>query len=128
MKRLVLLLSLTLLAIACNRAEKPAATATTAPAPQPGGDAARGKALVTQYGCNVCHMIPGAEGASALGPNLAGLASRPMFANGTAPTNFETLTKYIVQPAAVNPQTSMPPMGVTEADAKDIAGYLLTLK
>ena len=125
MKRIALAL---ILLAACNRAEKPAATSSAAPPPAP-GDVARGKGLITQYGCTVCHAVPGTSGPQgSLAPSLAGLASRPTFANETTPTNFDNLARYIVQPAAVNPQTSMPPMGVTDADARDLAAFLLTLK
>lgn len=133
MNRLALLLAVALLA-ACNRPEQPAgsstATATSTPAPPPAtGNAERGKAIAGQYGCNVCHAIPGVEGpAGSLGPSLAAFATRPAFSNGAVPTNAANLTKYIVEPASVNPQTSMPAVGVNVADAQDIAAYLLTLK
>lgn len=126
MKRIALLLAVVVLA-ACNRAERPASS--TAAPPPAAGNAERGKALAGQYGCNVCHAIPGVDGpAGSLGPTLAGFASRPAFSNGAVKTTPETLTKYIVEPASVNPQTSMPAVGVNVADAQDIAAYLMTLK
>jgi cytochrome c2 len=121
MNRTVVLLAFVLLA-ACNRGEQPAAPPTA-------GNAGRGKALAGQYGCNVCHAIPGVDGpAGSLGPSLAGFAARPAFSNGAVRTTSEALTKYIIEPASVNPQTSMPAVGVNTADAQDIAAYLLTLK
>lgn len=128
MKRIALLLVVVVLA-ACNRAEQPAPSTSTPAPPPAAGNAERGKALAGQYGCNVCHAIPGVEGpAGSLGPSLAGFATRPTFSYGTARTTSESLTKYIVEPASVNPQTSMPAVGVNVADAQDIAAYLLSLR
>jgi cytochrome c len=121
----IALLLLLLAAAACNRGE---AAKSAAPAP-PIGNADRGKQLAAQYGCNVCHVVPGVEGPQgSLGPTLAGVASRRALSFGTVPNTPENLVKYILDPPAMNPQSSMPPIGLTEPDAKDIAAYLLTLK
>ena len=123
MKRVSLLL-LTIATIACNRAESKVPAA-----PPPIGDASRGPALAAQYGCNVCHIVPGVDGPQgALGPSLQGVGSRPAISQGAVQNTPENLVKFIQDPAALNPQSSMPPTGVPEADAKDLAAYLLTLK
>ena len=120
MKRLLFLLTLTL---ACNRAETPA------PPSAPPGDAARGKQLMTQYACNVCHIVPGIEGAQGrLGPALAGVASRPAISNGVVRNTPANLRQFIRNPASLNPQSSMPPIGMTEAEAQDITAFLWTLR
>lgn len=127
MKRMAVALLL-LLAVACNRDEaaKPMAKPVEAP---PIGNAERGKALTAQYGCNVCHAVPGIGGPQGtLGPSLAGVASRPTISFGTVQNTPENLAKYIQDPATMNPQSSMPPIGLTDVDAKDIAAYVLTLK
>jgi cytochrome c2 len=127
MKRLALPLILLLLAVACNRDEASKSLAT--PQTKPIGNAERGQALAGQYGCNVCHVVPGVEGPQgSLGPSLAGVASRPAISFGKVQNTPENLAKFIQEPAAMNPQSSMPPIGLTEVDAKDIAAYLLTLK
>jgi cytochrome c1 len=36
--------------------------------------------------------------------------------------------RWIREPRSVDPKTAMPDLGVTQADTKDIAAYLLTLK
>lgn len=127
MKRMTAALLL-LLAVACNRDEAAKSTATPTPAP-PIGNAERGKALAAQYGCNVCHAVPGVEGPQgSLGPSLAGVASRPAISYGKVQNTPENLVKYIQDPPSMNPQSSMPPIGLTDVDAKDIAAYLLTLK
>lgn len=127
MKRLGIALSLLLATAACNRDE--AAKSVTPPPPAPIGNAVRGKELVAQYGCNVCHVIPGIDGPQgAVGPALAGVASRPSISYGKVQNTPENLAKYIQDPPAMNPQSSMPPIGLTETDAKDVAAYLVTLK
>lgn len=133
MKRLTLALLLALLAVACNRDEAAKPMAKPAPAAATrnveSGNAERGKALAAQYGCNVCHVVPGVEGPQgSLGPSLAGVASRPAISYGKVQNTPENLVKYVQDPPSMNPQSSMPPIGLTDVDAKDIAAYLLTLK
>lgn len=126
MKRLAFLLVLTL---ACAKTEKPAQTASApSPAP-PAGNVERGRQLLAQYGCNVCHIIPGVEGPQgSLGPSLEGLASRPAISMGAVQNTPANLEQFIQNPAALNPQTTMAPVGVTPGDAKDITAFLATLK
>lgn len=127
MKRIALALVL-LITAACNRDEASKSLGKAADAP-PAGNAERGKALAAQYGCNVCHAIPGVEGPQgSLGPSLEGVASRAAISYEKVQNTPENLVKFIQNPQALNPQSSMPPIGLTDADAKDIAAYLLTLK
>jgi len=118
---------LLILTLACNR-EQPAASKpqAAAPAASPQADA---RQLIAQYGCNVCHIIPGVEGAQgSLGPSLAGVASRPTLSEGTVQNTPANLAQFIQNPASLNPQTSMPPISITDDEAQTIAAYLLTLK
>lgn len=126
MKRLLFLIVLA--AAACQPAERTAApAAANAPAGDPSAD--RGKQLIAQYGCNVCHIIPGTGGPQgSLGPSLAGIASRPMISEGTVPNTPANLAQFVQNPASLNPQSSMPPIGITDDEAGAIAAYLLTLK
>lgn len=122
MKRLALV---ALLLAACHR---PESSQPAAPKP-PAGNAQRGRQLVAQYGCNVCHTIPGIEGPQGtLAPSLAGVASRPTISFGKVPNTRANVTLFIENPASLNPQSSMPPMGITPPDAQDIAAFLQTLK
>lgn len=92
------------------------------------GDPAKGRIALTQYGCQACHVIPGITGSDVhVGPPLAGLASRTMIA-GSLPNTPDNLIRWIRNPQAVDPQTAMPNMGVTEMHAQDMAAYLATLK
>jgi cytochrome c2 len=129
MKRLLLItFTLAAFAVACNRGEQ-AQTATTSPAPAVATDVTPGKQLIVQYGCTVCHVIPGIDGPQgSLGPTLAGIATRPMLSNGTVQNTPANLARFVQTPQALNPQSSMPPIGLSDADAEAIAAYLQTLR
>lgn len=117
------LIALVLLAAACHRGE----THSAVPARDP--QAEKGRQRITQYGCNVCHAIPGIEGPQgALGPSLAGVASRPAISGSTVQNTPENLARFVQNPASMNPQSAMPPVGLTDDDAKAIAAYLMTLR
>ncbi|HEX5080711.1 MAG TPA: c-type cytochrome [Blastocatellia bacterium] len=93
-----------------------------------GGDPARGKTAINRYGCAACHQIPGVSGPQGLvGPPLAGVASRVYIggALGNTPAN---MIRWIQNPQAVDQKTAMPNLGVTDAEARDVAAYLYTLK
>jgi cytochrome c len=107
---------------ACNRETERAAAAMT------GGDPQRGKVAVSRYGCATCHTIPGINGADALvGPPLNQMGSRSYIA-GVMPNNPANMIRWIENPPGVDRLTAMPNLGVTDSDARDIAGYLYTLK
>ena len=87
----------------------------------------RGRLALTQYACNACHTIPGITSASPqVGPPLKGLASRRLIA-GKLVNTPDNLVNWLRHPKAVKPLTAMPDMGVSEADARDMAAYLATL-
>lgn len=89
-----------------------------------GGEAGRGKAAIERYGCPACHTIPGIPGYGAnVGPPLAKLASRA-YVGGVLPNLPQNLVRWLQDPPAVAPRTAMPNLGVTDADARDIAAYL----
>jgi mono/diheme cytochrome c family protein len=97
-----------------------------APAPAAAGDAARGKKILAQYACQSCHRIPGVTGSDVdVGRPLDGLARRAVMAGKLAPTQ-DNLVRWIRNPQAIDPQTAMPDMGVSERDALDISAYLLS--
>jgi len=60
-----------------------------------------------------------------VGRPLKDLAERKYIA-GRLPNTQENLIKWIRHPQSVDPETAMPTLGVTEADALDISAYLLT--
>jgi len=92
------------------------------------GDPDRGKVALAQYGCRSCHVIPGVTGSETMvGRPLDGLAQRKFIA-GSLPNNQANLVRWIRNPQAVDPESAMPAMGVTQKDALDISAYLLTLE
>jgi cytochrome c2 len=107
---------------ACNR------NVTREAAELTGGDPARGRVAIRHYGCPSCHTIPGVPGAYGLvGPPLGGIANRVYIA-GMLPNTPDNMIRWIQAPQEVHEHTAMPNMGMTEAEARDIAGYLYTLK
>jgi cytochrome c2 len=119
MKRLVVLLAVAVLA--CHRDEKTARQLT-------GGDAARGKAAISRYGCGVCHEVKGVDGANGMvGPSLNGIGSR-MYLAGRLPNSPDNMIRWIREPQSVANGTVMPNLNVSENDARDIAAYLYTLR
>jgi cytochrome c1 len=93
-----------------------------------GGDPERAPALMHKYGCVSCHTIPGVAGANALvGPPLTGIASRS-YIGGVLPNAPTNMIRWLLDPKRVDSLTAMPNVGLTEAQARDIAAYLYTLR
>jgi cytochrome c len=93
-----------------------------------GADAANGKLLLRQFGCGSCHRIPGvvaAEGRT--GPPLAGVAKRVYLA-GVLPNSAGNMARWIRAPRDLKPGTTMPDLGVTESQARDMVAYLRELR
>ena len=90
--------------------------------------AARGKQLLAQYQCGSCHTIPGvAASRGTVGPTLQAFGRRSYIA-GNVPNQPAALARWIVDPKALIPATTMPAMGVSPIDARAMAAYLHTLK
>lgn len=95
------------------------------PGPEiPAGDGGRGKLLVRGFGCGACHTLPGIPQADALvGPPLGEYGRRAYIA-GVLPNQPDALIRWLMDPPAVDPLTTMPDLGISETDARDIATYL----
>ena len=92
------------------------------------GDPARGKQIITQYGCSSCHVIPGVDGPRGeVGPSLEHVAMRQVLA-GKLPNNPQNMQQYLLNPQMVDSQNVMPNLGIKPEEARDIAAYLYTLK
>lgn len=88
----------------------------------------RGKLLLDRYQCGSCHAIPGIPAArGTAGPPLEGFGRRSYIA-GHIPNRPDLLAKWIADPHAMIATTTMPAMGVSPGDARDMAAYLHTLK
>jgi cytochrome c len=86
-----------------------------------------GRRLLRAYGCGACHTIPGVGDAHAhVGPPLTEWARRRYIA-GSLPNTTDNLTRWIVDPQAIEPGTAMPTLGVSEDEARLIGAYLYSL-
>lgn len=92
------------------------------------GDAGRGAALITEYGCGGCHIIPGVRRADGLvGPPLDHMGRRVYLA-GVLRNTPANMIAWLRDPQSVVPGTAMPDVGLSEGEARDIAAYLFTLE
>lgn len=90
----------------------------------PIADSANGKVVIKRVGCGSCHSIPGVNWPKGkVGPDLHGLSGRALIA-GRLPNRPDVLAAYIRNAPALVPNSGMPAMPVSEAEARDIAAYL----
>jgi cytochrome c2 len=105
---------------ACNGGKRAVAVAN--------GDPRAGKQAIAAFGCGACHTIPGVPGAQGMvGPPLAQFALRAYIA-GEVPNTERALIRWVVTPQSIEPGTAMPNLGVSQAQARDMAAYLYTLR
>ena len=89
-----------------------------------GGDTRRGAAIIRQRGCGACHVIDGIAGAHGqVGPSLEDFAARPYIAGSLTNTPDEAV-RWIMDPQVIEPNTVMPDLGLSEAEARDVAAHL----
>jgi cytochrome c1 len=92
------------------------------------GDPEAGARVIARVACGVCHRIPGVPGARGVaGPSLAGFAQRSNIA-GVAPNRASVLVQWIRDAPSIAPDTLMPPLPVSEREARNVAAYLYTLR
>jgi cytochrome c2 len=92
-----------------------------------GGDPHHGEQVVRSFGCASCHDIPGiARPRGYVGPPLEAFARRTYIA-GELPNTPTNLVRWVMDPRALVPRTAMPALGLTQAQAQDVAAYLYTL-
>lgn len=106
----------------------------TAEAARPSlGDAEKGRALLSEKGCMSCHRMTGVPTISALPtdePLAADVLARgqkmaPDLRWARERMRTASMVQWIVDPKAVKADASMPALGITEAEAGDIAAYLV---
>ena len=84
--------------------------------PMPAGSPEAGLEAIRATGCAACHVVPGVEWPMGrTGPSLEGFAARPLIA-------------FVRNAPALSPDSAMPPMPLTESQARDVAAYLYTLQ
>jgi len=105
---------------ACKDRDRPVAMVS--------GNPDAGKELIATFGCGACHTIPGVAGARGMvGPPLSRFAGRAYIA-GEVPNTERSLIRWIMNPQSIEPGTAMPNLGVSQAQARDLAAYLYTLR
>ena len=113
----VLLVALT----GCSAAEAPRSPAL-------GGDPARGRIIVGRQACGSCHRIPEmmwADGRA--GPPLDHIARRTVI-GGVLPNTPDNMVRWLRSSQEIVPGNAMPDMRLTDAQARDVAAYLETLR
>ena len=87
-------------------------------------DPERGRIALAELECGVCHVIPGIPGAyGQVGPPLREYA-RNVCVAGKYPNAPEVLIEFIRNPPLLAPETAMPAVPMSDAQARDIAAYL----
>jgi cytochrome c len=106
----------------CRQSPEPSKQLGNLPSPE------RGKDAIAHYGCASCHTIPGIRNAKGLvGPSLDRIASRTYIA-GVLQNTHENMLRWIEDPPKVDDKTAMPNLRISDADARDIAAFLYTLR
>jgi cytochrome c oxidase assembly factor CtaG/cytochrome c2 len=118
-------LMLALLLVPCSA---DLAVAQSLPGGTAAGDADRGAALIRDYGCGACHVIPGIAGADGLvGPPLSQMGRR-IYLAGLLRNTPDNMALWLQKPQSVLPGNAMPDMGLTTQQARDVAAYLDNLR
>lgn len=102
----------------------PAPAEPAAPSGQAGQSdpVALGQSLYTSKGCVACH---GSKLEGGVGPKLAGLKDLPNIV-GVLPMNQENLHKWLQNPPAVKPGTTMPNLNLKPEEIDALVQYLWT--
>jgi len=100
-------------------------------APPTDEESRRGAAVFEDAGCAACHTVEGvsdAEGATTPGPDLTHVGSRRTLAADTISNTPEEMARWLRDPDAVKPGTTMPVPELTDAELADLVAYLESLR
>lgn len=112
---------------ACGDAKPPLAQDASTARLLNQADPARGRQLIAEKGCIACHVVPQIRApVSTVGPPLTDVR-RQVYLSGLLPNTPANLVQWLLDPPAVNPRTAMPNMGLSVAQAEDIAAFLISL-
>jgi cytochrome c oxidase subunit 2 len=78
--------------------------------------------------CADCHTIRGTSAHGDVGPDLTHVASRLALAAETIPNTPENLARWIRDPQHFKPGNKMPNLHLSDAEWRELAGYLRTLR
>ncbi|HET7701340.1 MAG TPA: cytochrome c oxidase subunit II [Candidatus Limnocylindria bacterium] len=89
----------------------------------------KGRETFLSLPCAGCHTVKGTTASGKVGPELTNVASKKSIAGGAVtPVNEDTLSRWIKNPQALKPSTTMPNLGLSDEQVHDIVQWLLTLK
>ena len=93
-----------------------------------GADPAKGLAVIERVGCASCHAVPGVRWpVGVVAAPLDGFGSSPLI-SGRLPNQPDVLVRFVRDAPSLDPQTGMPPMPLSEEEARDVAAYLYSLR
>jgi mono/diheme cytochrome c family protein len=91
------------------------------------GDVSAGRRAMQNFLCTACHHVPGLVGSGHhVGPPLDGIGSR-QYIGGVILNTPENMVRWLKDPQAIDPLSTMPAMGLSDQEARDIAAFLYTL-
>jgi cytochrome c oxidase subunit 2 len=100
--------------------------------------AVQGREVFLGKVCTACHAIQGTTAMGMVGPSLTRFGARAYLGAGAVENNLDNLMRWIRDPQSVKPGALMPgahtaggafpPTGLTEAEIRAIAMYLLSLR
>jgi cytochrome c oxidase subunit II len=89
---------------------------------------ARGRQVVEQGPCALCHTVRGTTAAARTAPDLTHFATRSTIGAGTVPNTRGYLGGWIADPQHIKPGNRMPPTGLPSQDLQAVIAYLETLR
>ena len=89
-----------------------------------GAGLAAGALLFQQKGCSACHVV-GGRGVVGVGPDLSRIGAEPYDA---LPNTPEFLARWLEDPPAQKPGTTMPRVPLTADETQALVEYLVSLK
>jgi cytochrome c oxidase subunit II len=97
-----------------------------------------GQRIFLGAACVACHAVSGTTAVGVLGPALTQYGERPWVGAGAAENNMDNVVQWIRDPQSLKPGTlmpgslrgggGMPPTGLSDAEVRAVAAYLLSLK
>lgn len=91
-------------------------------------DPGRGRRLVMDKGCVACHAFPDVKWPrGGLGPSLENFGRQGLIA-GRLPNQPGVLMQFVRNAPAFVPGTAMPPVAMSDQEARDVTAYLLQLQ
>jgi cytochrome c oxidase subunit 2 len=103
------------------------AAAQRAPAAEPSGEAAAGKAIFAGHACVGCHTVRGVS-TGVLGPDLTHFGGRRTLGGGLFANTPSRVAAWVRDAPALKPGAKMPPFAFTDEQAHALAAYLASLK